>query len=56
MLDRYWTVRLEVYAFDSQEQADEYHQRLLDAFMAMPESAGYAATSTVIEKDEDDAA
>lgn len=48
--DRYWAVQMEVYAFDTKADADRYHDALLNAFMAMPESEGLGSTSAVVEK------
>ena len=54
MSEKYWTVEFKAYAFDSKEEADRFHDALLDAFMAMPEAVGIASSSTVIEQDADD--
>ena len=43
----YWTVKLEAFAFDTEEAAKEYRNALLEAFMAMPESDGIASRSSV---------
>lgn len=47
--DRYWSVRLIVYAFESEDEAREYQHKLVDAFCAMPESAGLASSAGYFE-------
>ncbi|MTH34140.1 hypothetical protein GL279_05935 [Paracoccus limosus] len=47
--DRYWSVRLIVYAFESEDEAREYQHKLVDAFCAMPESADLASTAGYFE-------
>jgi len=51
---KYWTVRLEVYAFETKAEAVAYQGALMDAFCAMPESAEYGSSSRIIEEDEND--
>ena len=52
----YWTVKLVAFAFDTEEEAKEYREALLNAFMAMPESDGVASRSSVdfLEDNDDD--
>lgn len=47
--DRYWSVRLIVYAFESEDEAREYQHKLVDAFCAMPESADLASSAGYFE-------
>jgi hypothetical protein len=55
MSDRYWVVNFRAFAFDTQEEAKAFEQKLIDAFCAMPESEGYAASSWVsMEADDAD--
>lgn len=44
----YWIVRLDAFAFDTEAEAIAYRDALNDAFCAMPESEGIAATTKVI--------
>ena len=48
--DRYWTVRMEVFTFYSKEEADRFHDALIDAFTSMPEAAELGSFSRVIEE------
>ena len=51
MADKYWTVKMEVYAFETFADAKAYQEAFIDAFCAMPESEGYGSGCTIIEED-----
>lgn len=48
--DRYWTVTMSVFAFDTEEEAAEYAERLGEVFREMPESAEYGSVVRVEEE------
>lgn len=48
--EKYWVVDFQAYAFDSEEQARAFQDKLLDAFTHMPEAEAYGASSTVREE------
>lgn len=54
MADKYYTVRLDVYAFDTKEEAGAYAEKLTEAFCSMPESAECGSYCQVIEETEED--
>lgn len=47
MSDGYWVVVARVFAMDSRAEAEAYRDKLIDAYTAMPESAGYAGSWSV---------
>ena len=47
MGEKYWIVKLEVFAFETREDAAAYQEALIDAFCAMPESKEYGSTSII---------
>ncbi|WP_299949056.1 hypothetical protein [uncultured Ruegeria sp.] len=49
-VERYWIVDFKAYAFDTEEQAREFQDKLIDAFTAMPEAEGFGASSTIREE------
>ena len=49
-----YNVILEAFSFDTKEQAAAFMEALTDAFCAMPEAAGYAASARVEEVEEDE--
>ena len=48
--EKYWTVTLKVFAFDTKEKAHAYSKRLTDAFCDMPESEEYGSVCSVYEE------
>ncbi len=49
-MERYWIVDFKAYAFDSEDQALEFQEKLMDAFTAILEAEGFAASSIVKEE------
>ena len=47
--EKYWTVALKVFAFDTKEKAQAYAEKLTDAFCDMPESEEYCSVCSVVE-------
>lgn len=47
--EKYWTVTMKVFAFDTKENAQAYAEKLTDAFCAMPESEEYCSVCSVVE-------
>lgn len=43
----YYVVKLTAFAFDTKDEAEAFHDKLLDAFCAMPESENIGAASRV---------
>lgn len=53
MGERHWTVTLKVFAFETEQEARDYADKLTDAFCDMPESEGYGSACRVeVECDE----
>ncbi|MGR3524856.1 MAG: hypothetical protein ACU0CT_02515 [Paracoccaceae bacterium] len=50
MSDKYWTVEMHVFAFETIEEACDYRDRLCDVFCDMPESEGYGSAYRIIEE------
>lgn len=50
----YWTVKLEAYAFETEEAASEFQHALIDAFCEMP-LAEHMGSSTRVVFEPDDA-
>ena len=46
-LDPYWTVAIEVYAFETENAACDLRDKLEDAFIAIPEMADYGFLSRI---------
>jgi len=53
MGEKYWTVTMKVYAFETLEDAKAYQDAFIDAFCAMPESKGYGSGCTITEENDD---
>jgi hypothetical protein len=49
---KHWTVTLKAFAFDTKEQAEKFAEAITDAFCALPEAEGIAATTTIEEEEE----
>lgn len=47
--EKYWTVTMKVFAFDTKENAQAYAEKLTDAFCDMPESEEYCSVCSVVE-------
>jgi hypothetical protein len=48
--ETYWTVEMHVFAFETESDACDYRDRLLDVFCEMPESEGYGSAYRIIKE------
>lgn len=52
--EKYYTVTLKVFSFDTKEEARAYSRKLIDAFCDMPESAGHGSVCSINEESTND--
>lgn len=50
--EKYWSVEMSVFAFDTKEEAGAFIEKLTEAFMAIPEAANYGSATQIKEHEE----